>query len=31
MFTSYHRNAVWAAAFVCMAAATGLLTRRLKN
>jgi NAD(P)-dependent dehydrogenase (short-subunit alcohol dehydrogenase family) len=31
MFTSYHRNAVWAAAFVCVAAATCLLTRRLKN
>jgi short-subunit dehydrogenase len=32
MFTSYHRNAVWAAAFVCVAAAAGhLLTGRLKN
>jgi hypothetical protein len=31
MFTSYHRNAAWAAAFVCAAAVAGLLTKRLKN
>jgi short-subunit dehydrogenase len=31
MVISYHRKAVWAAAFVCVAAATGLLTKRLKN
>jgi hypothetical protein len=31
MFTSHHRNAVWAAAFLCVAAAAGLLAKRLKN
>jgi NAD(P)-dependent dehydrogenase (short-subunit alcohol dehydrogenase family) len=31
MFTGYHRNAVWAVTFLCVAAAAGLLTRRLKD
>ena len=31
MVTSHHRNAVWAAAFLCVAAAAVLLTKRLKT